>query len=190
MSIEPPPPSPPPPPHSPFLNYNFFKIWPWKSKVQAMGEVKIQSRIPFVPCHVATPLQVYRFFNLLLWKAKVIAQGHIVGPASHRLKLLLFFDNRPPIPVLWLFQHLTLKIRGEDHKPMILQKYRIRQFHRTFQHKSVQQFQRYVSIIMDPSGTWFSTWSSWITMMLHNYKSGQFHRTLKSTSVQQIRRYI
>ena len=27
----------------PFLSYNFFKIWPWKSKVKVMGEVKVWS---------------------------------------------------------------------------------------------------------------------------------------------------
>ena len=26
-----------------FLSYNFFKIWPWKSKVKVMGEVKVWS---------------------------------------------------------------------------------------------------------------------------------------------------
>ena len=28
----------------PFLRYNFFKIWPWKSKVKVMEEVNIESR--------------------------------------------------------------------------------------------------------------------------------------------------
>ena len=27
----------------PFLNYDFFKIWPWKSKVKVMDEVTVQS---------------------------------------------------------------------------------------------------------------------------------------------------
>ena len=27
----------------PFLRYNFFKIWPWKSKVKVMGEVNVES---------------------------------------------------------------------------------------------------------------------------------------------------
>ena len=27
----------------PFVSYDFFKIWPWKSKVKVMGEVKVQS---------------------------------------------------------------------------------------------------------------------------------------------------
>ena len=28
----------------PFLRYDFFKFWPWKSKVKVMGEVDIKSR--------------------------------------------------------------------------------------------------------------------------------------------------
>ena len=27
----------------PFLSYDFFKIWPWKSRVKVMGEVKVES---------------------------------------------------------------------------------------------------------------------------------------------------
>ena len=27
----------------PFLSYDFFKIWPWKSKVRVIGEVTVQS---------------------------------------------------------------------------------------------------------------------------------------------------
>ena len=27
----------------PFLSYDFFKIWPWKSRVKVMGEVTVQS---------------------------------------------------------------------------------------------------------------------------------------------------
>ena len=27
----------------PFVSYDFFKIWPWKSKVKVMGEVTVQS---------------------------------------------------------------------------------------------------------------------------------------------------
>ena len=30
-------------PGIPFLSYDFFKIWPWKSTVKVMGEVKVQS---------------------------------------------------------------------------------------------------------------------------------------------------
>ena len=27
----------------PFLSYDFFKVWPWKSRVKVMGEVTVQS---------------------------------------------------------------------------------------------------------------------------------------------------
>ena len=42
----------------PFLRYNFFKIWPWKSKVKVMGEVAIKS-------HAMGPA-FYRFTSLKL----------------------------------------------------------------------------------------------------------------------------
>ena len=44
----------------PFLSYDFFKIWPWKSRVKVIGEVTFQSqngglisyRLTFLPLHV------------------------------------------------------------------------------------------------------------------------------------------
>ena len=35
----------------------------------------------------------------------------------------------PPVPVMRFFQHLTLKIQCEGHKPIMLHNYRFRQFH-------------------------------------------------------------
>ena len=47
----------------PFLRYSFFKIWPWKSKVKVMVEVKVEShkvgvtsyRLTFLLFHVNRP---------------------------------------------------------------------------------------------------------------------------------------
>ena len=47
----------------PFLSYDFFKIWPWKSRIKVMGEVTVQShnaglisyRLTFLLRHVNRP---------------------------------------------------------------------------------------------------------------------------------------
>ena len=47
----------------PFLSYDFFKIWPWKSRVKVMGEVTLQSQngglisyqLTFLSFHVNRP---------------------------------------------------------------------------------------------------------------------------------------
>ena len=68
----------------PFLSYNFFKIWPWKSKVKVLDEVKVECHkvvvtsyrhIPFVPCHSALPFLRYSIFKIWLWKSKVKVMG-------------------------------------------------------------------------------------------------------------------
>ena len=64
----------------PFLRYDFFKIWPWKSKVKVMGEANVESHksgcnilsthIPFVPCQSALPFLRYSIFRIWPWKSK------------------------------------------------------------------------------------------------------------------------
>ena len=65
----------------PFLSYDFFKSWPWKSRVKVMGEVTVQSHnvslnilsthIPFVPCQLALPCLRYSIFKIWPRKARV-----------------------------------------------------------------------------------------------------------------------
>ena len=65
----------------PFLRYDFFKIWPWKSKVKVMGEGNVeshkegvtsyQSHIPFIPCQSALPFLRFSIFKIWPWKSKV-----------------------------------------------------------------------------------------------------------------------
>ena len=62
----------------PFLSYDFFKIWPWRSKVKVMGEVTVQSNkqcvsniisthIPLVPMSIGPPIpEIQHFQNLTL----------------------------------------------------------------------------------------------------------------------------
>ena len=57
----------------PFLRYDFFKIWPWKSKVKVMEEVNIESRNMGPTFHrlTALPFLRYVFFKIWPWKSKV-----------------------------------------------------------------------------------------------------------------------
>ena len=65
----------------PFLRYDFFKIWPWKSKVKVMGEGHVESQKVgvtsyrltslFVPCQSALPFMRYSIFKIWPWKSKV-----------------------------------------------------------------------------------------------------------------------
>ena len=63
----------------PSLRYCIFKIWPWKSKVNVMGDVDIESRnilsthIPLIPCQSVIPFLRYDCQNSTL---KIQGQGH------------------------------------------------------------------------------------------------------------------
>ena len=73
----------------PFLSYDFFKIWPWKSRVKVMGEVIVQNhkvgltsyRLTSLSFHVnlASHCWVKTFQNLTL---KFKGQGHGWGHSS------------------------------------------------------------------------------------------------------------
>ena len=43
----------------PFLSYDFFKVWPWKSKVKVMGEVDIESHNVGLAYYRLTSLQFH-----------------------------------------------------------------------------------------------------------------------------------
>ena len=95
----------------PFLRDSFFKIWPWKSKVKVMVEVKcwksqsrcniLSTHIPFVPCQSAIPFLRYSIFKIWPWKSKVKVMGevdiesHNMGPKFYQLTSLSFHVNRP-----------------------------------------------------------------------------------------------
>ena len=70
----------------PFLRYDFFKIWPWKSKVKVMhgwgehwkshsGCNILSTHIPFVPCQSAFPFLRYSIFKI--WPWKIQGQGQM-----------------------------------------------------------------------------------------------------------------
>ena len=94
-----------------FLSYDFFEIWPWKSRVKFMGEVTVQShnvgltsyRLTFLLFHVnrASHSWVTTFFTIWPWKSRVnvmgevVVQSHNVGLISYPLTFLSPHVNRP-----------------------------------------------------------------------------------------------
>ena len=115
----------------PFLSYDFFKIWPWKSRVKVMGEVTVQShnvgvasyRLIYLSFHVDQPSHSW---DTAFSKFDLENQGSRLWLRS-QFKVTMWvqhpIDSHPfcsmsighPIPELWLFQNLTLKIKGQGH---------------------------------------------------------------------------
>ena len=94
----------------PLLRYDFFKIWPWKSKVKVMGEVAIKVTAwvqhsidshPFNSMSIGHPIPEIWLFKIWPWKSKVKVMGegnvesHKVGVTSYRFTSLSFHVNRP-----------------------------------------------------------------------------------------------
>ena len=115
----------------PFLRYDFFKIWPWKSKVKAMVEVKVQSHKVGVTSYRLTSLSFHVNRPSHSWDT-AFSKFDLENPRSRswvrgKLKVTTwvqyFIDSHlfnsmsigHPIPEIWLFQNLTLKIEGQGH---------------------------------------------------------------------------
>ena len=92
----------------PFLRYDNFNIWPWKSRVKVMGEVKVWSHNVSLASYWLTSLlfhvngpshswDLYSIFKISAWKSKVKvkAEGHIVDITPYQLILLSFDVNQP-----------------------------------------------------------------------------------------------
>ena len=104
----------------PFLRYDHFKIWPWKSKVKVMGEGKVQShnigptvyRLTSLWFHVNRPSHswdtAFSKFDLenprsrwsMRWTLKVTTWVQH-SSASHPLNSMSIGH---PIPEIWLFK--------------------------------------------------------------------------------------
>ena len=87
----------------PFLSYAFFKIWPWKSKVMVMVEVKVESHKVGVTSYQLTSLSFHVRVNMAF------------NEPMHRNKpniayLLTSMSTGPPIPEIQNFKNLTLRI--------------------------------------------------------------------------------
>ena len=112
----------------PFLSYDLFKIWPWKSRVKDMGEVTVQSHnvgltscrltSHFVPCQSGIPFLSYDFFKVWPWKSKVMVMGevdienHNVGLAYYRLTSFSFHVNWPSHSWDTAFSKFALENQG------------------------------------------------------------------------------
>ena len=124
----------------PFLRYDFFKIWPWKSKVKIMGEGNVEShnmgprfyRLTSLSFHVNRPSHSwYDFFNIWPWKSKVKVMVE-VNVESHKVGVTYAINSHPfrsmsispSIPEVQNFQNLTLKIQGQGQLTMTLHNYR------------------------------------------------------------------
>ena len=118
----------------PFLRHSiffFFKIWPWKSKVKVMVEVKVQSHKVGVTSYQLTSLSFHVNRPSHSWDT-AFSKFDLENPRSRSwvrwpLKVTTWvqysIDSHPfnsmsighPIPEIWLFQNLTLKIQGQGH---------------------------------------------------------------------------
>ena len=111
----------------PFPRYSIFKIWPWKSKVKVIAQGHKVGITPYrltsllfhvdQPCHSwDTAISKFdvensRSRSWVRSKLKVITWVlHSVD--SHPFRSM---SIRHPVPELWLFQNLTLKIKGQGH---------------------------------------------------------------------------
>ena len=124
----------------PFLSYDFFKIWPWKSRVKVMGEVTVHShnvgltsyRLTSLSFHVkrASHSWVTTFLKIWPWKSRVKVMGgvtvrsHKVGLTSYRFTSLSFHVNQPSHSGDTVFSKFDLEKQGSrsnDHNVSQLQ---------------------------------------------------------------------
>ena len=117
----------------PFLRCSYLKnkIWCWKFKVAVMGEVKVEShnmgptfsRLTSLSFHVN---RASHFWVMTFSKFDLENQGSMSWVRS-QFKVIMWvlhpIDSHPfcymsigrPIPEIWLFQNLTLKMKGQGH---------------------------------------------------------------------------
>ena len=115
----------------PFLRYDFFKIWPWKSKVKVMGDGNVEShkvgvtsyRFTSLSFHVNRPFHswdtLFSKFDLENPRSRSWVRGKlkVTTWVQYSINSHLFnsMSIGHPIPEIWLFQNLTLKIQGQGH---------------------------------------------------------------------------
>ena len=115
----------------PFLGYSYFKIWPWKSRVKVISEVKVESHNegttfdshPFHPMSIGHPIPELGL-KIWLWKSRVKVMGevtlqsHNVGVLSYRLTSLSCHVNRASHSSVTTFSKIwpwksRVKVMGE-----------------------------------------------------------------------------
>ena len=104
----------------PFLSYDFFKIWPWKSRVKVHP---IDSH-PFRSMSIGHPIPKLRLLQNLTWKSRVKVMGEVTlqsqngGLISYRLTFLSPHANRPSYSWHTAFSKFDLEnpgSRSNDH---------------------------------------------------------------------------
>ena len=115
----------------PFLSYDFFKIWPWNSRLKVTGEVTVQSHNVGLTSYRLTSLSFHVNRASHSW-VTTFSKFDLENQVSRswvrsQYKVTMWVqhpnDSHPfrsmsighPIPELRLFQNLTLKIKGRGH---------------------------------------------------------------------------
>ena len=124
----------------PFLSNDFFKFWPWKSRVKVMGVVTVQShnvgltsyRLTSLSFHVNRESHswVTTFSKFDLEKGRGHGWGHNVGLTSYQLTSFSFQVNWPSYSWDTAFSKFYLEKPGStsnDHDVAQLQVYTIPQ---------------------------------------------------------------
>ena len=111
----------------PFLRYSIFKVWPWKSKVKVIAQGQKEGIPPYR--FISFSFHVNRSSHS--WDTAIlkfdIENSRSRSWVRSTFKVTTWIqhsvDSHPfhsmaighPIPELWLFQNLTLKIKGQGH---------------------------------------------------------------------------
>ena len=110
--------------NSPFIGQqdgNCFTLAHYLADLLAMHPTSYPTNIPFILSDSILPFLRYSNFNILPRRYKVKVMGevkvesHNMGPTSYRLTSIRSMSIGHPIPEIWLFQNLTLKIQGQGH---------------------------------------------------------------------------
>ena len=138
----------------PFLRYDFFKIWPWKSKVKVIVDVKVEShnmgptfyRLTSLSFHGNRPSHFWDIFFLLNLTLKIQGEGEITM-MLHNYSSRQFHITLNGINPSSSFRDLGSAKSG----PNLCQVF----------------------------GPWASPYGAngQLTMTVHNYRPRQFHRT-------------
>ena len=117
-----------------------FKIWPWKSKVKVitpgfmvgltsygLASLSFHDNWPSDSSNTAFSKFNHENLKSRSWeRSKFKAMKCVpITIDSHPFRSV---STGPPIPVILLFQHLTLKMQGQGHQPMMWHNYRFRQY--------------------------------------------------------------
>ena len=106
-------------------------VGPTSYQLTSLFSMFIDPPIPEIQLFKNLTVKIWRLKSKVKVMGEVKVQSHKVCPISYRFISLFFHVNQPSYSCNMFFQHLTLKIQGQGHKPMMLHNYRLRLFHRT-----------------------------------------------------------